>query len=104
MQRIGKLSAIPNGTSCSLNAGQRQLLAVMRADTLYIYENQCPHSGETLDPMGGSVASGGGLILACQRHGAEFLSDTGQCVAGPCLGDALRGVSYRIENDDILID
>ena len=104
MQCIGKLSTIPNGTSLSLDAGQRQLLVVMRAGKLYVYENQCPHSGETLDPMGGSVASGGGLILVCQRHGAEFLSDTGHCVAGPCLGEALRGVNYRIENDDILID
>ena len=104
MQCIGKLSTIPNGTSLSLDAGQRQLLVVMRAGKLYVYENQCPHSGETLDPMGGSVASGGGLILVCQRHGAEFLSDTGHCVAGPCLGEALRRVNYRIENDDILID
>jgi len=104
MQCIGKLSAIPNGTSRSLKAGQRPLIAVMRAGRLYIYENQCPHSGETLDPMGGSVASGGGLILACQRHGAEFLSDTGQCVAGPCLGEKLNSISYTIDNDDIFID
>ena len=104
MQRIGKLSAIPDGTSCSLRAGQRQLLAVKRAGRLYVYENQCPHARETLDPMGGSVASGGGLILTCQRHGAEFLSDTGACVGGPCLGEALVGVNHRIEGDHIVID
>ncbi|MEP0200620.1 MAG: Rieske 2Fe-2S domain-containing protein [Halioglobus sp.] len=104
MYRIGRLSAIPNGTSCSLMAGERQLVAVMRAGKLYVYENQCPHSGESLDPMGGSVASGGGLTLTCQRHGAEFLSDTGQCVAGPCLGESLNSVSYKIENGDILIE
>ena len=104
MNRIGRLSEIPNGASCSLQAGDRELLAVMRAGKLYVYENQCPHSGESLDPIGGSVTSGGGLTLVCQRHGAQFLSDTGQCVAGPCLGETLKSVSYKIVSDDILID
>ena len=104
MQCIGTLSDIPNGTSRSLQAGQRRLLAVVRAGKLFIYEHHCPHTGDTLDPMGGSVTSGGGLLLTCQRHGAEFLSDTGQCVAGPCLGDRLQQVNYTLKDNNILID
>ena len=54
--------------------------------------------------MGGSLATSGGLLIQCQRHAAEFITDTGECVSGPCQGEALNAISFTLSNDDIYLD
>jgi nitrite reductase/ring-hydroxylating ferredoxin subunit len=88
----------------SVNLGGRSLLLVRRGDERQLYENRCPHTGESLDPMGGSVLDDSGELLVCQRHGAQFLASSGECLSGPCLGEQLTPVPCTIVGDAVYLD
>ena len=104
MSLIGNLRDFPDNSTSSLNIDSREILVARQSGELFIYENNCPHTRETLDPMGGSVATNGGLLIQCQRHAAEFIAATGECVSGPCQGEALTAIAYTLSNDDIYLD
>ena len=95
---------LAENTSRSVTLDGRDLILAHSGGRLHLYENRCPHTNETLDPMGGSVSDASGALLRCQRHGAEFLAATGECVAGPCLAEALTAVSFTAVGDDIYLD
>ncbi|MBN7795772.1 Rieske (2Fe-2S) protein [Parahaliea mediterranea] len=104
MSRIGHIDDFEDDSSASIQVDYLSLLVVKKAGELFLYENRCPHADDTLDPMGGSVASADAMLVVCQRHGAEFLSHNGECVAGPCLGESLRPVPFTLANGDIYLD
>jgi nitrite reductase/ring-hydroxylating ferredoxin subunit len=104
MSLIGNIEDFADNSSSSIQADYLALLVVKRAGQLFLYENKCPHTQDTLDPMGGSVTSDDGLLIHCQRHAAEFITDTGECVAGPCQGESLSAVAFTLSNDDIYLD
>jgi nitrite reductase/ring-hydroxylating ferredoxin subunit len=104
MSRIGNIEDFAENSSSSIQVGYLALLVIKRAGQLFLYHNKCPHTQDTLDPMGGSVASDDGLLIHCQRHAAEFITDTGECVAGPCQGESLSAVAFTLSNGDIYLD
>lgn len=104
MSLIGNFEEFPDNSTRSISVDQRSLLIVKHAENIFIYANRCPHTGETLDPMGGSVANAGGLLLQCQRHAAEFVSTSGECVSGPCQGEQLEPVAFTLSGGDIYLD
>ncbi|WP_116366262.1 Rieske (2Fe-2S) protein [Parahaliea mediterranea] len=104
MSRIGHIDDFDDNSSASLQVDHLELLAVKKDGELFLYENRCPHANTELDPMGGSVATDRGMLLVCQHHGAEFLSHSGECVAGPCLGESLRAIPFTLSNGDIYLD
>lgn len=104
MSHIGNIADLEDNASASITADCGELLLVKRNGELFLYQNSCPHTRETLDPLGGSVAGAGALLITCQRHAAEFLSDTGECVAGPCQGEFLTAVPFTLSNGDIYLD
>ena len=104
MSLIGNIEDFPPNSSSSVEVEGRELLLVRRGEELFLYSNRCPHTQESLDPMGGSVTSEDGLLLHCQRHSAEFVTDTGECVAGPCQGEQLELVPFTLSRDDIYLD
>jgi nitrite reductase/ring-hydroxylating ferredoxin subunit len=67
-------------------------LAVRRGDTVFAYENRCPHQGTPLDWMPDQFLDRTGRHLICATHGALFTLERGLCIAGPCLGDHLKRV------------
>jgi nitrite reductase/ring-hydroxylating ferredoxin subunit len=95
---------VPTNSSRSVTLEGRDLILVNRGDELFLYENNCPHANETLDPMGGSLSEAEGELIRCQRHGAEFLAVTGECVSGPCLGEQLTAVAFTAVGTDIYLD
>lgn len=104
MSLIGNTDDWPDNQSMTVDSERGSLLLVKRAGEVFVYENRCPHTGDSLDPMGGSVASGGGLMLRCQRHAAEFISESGECVSGPCQGEQLSVVPFTLAGSDIYLD
>ena len=104
MSRIGNIEDFAENSSSSIQVDYLALLVIKRAGELFLYRNKCPHTQDTLDPMGGSVASDDGLLIHCQRHAAEFITDTGECVAGPCQGESLSAVAFTLSNGDIYLD
>ncbi|SHK01831.1 Ferredoxin subunit of nitrite reductase or a ring-hydroxylating dioxygenase [Marinobacter antarcticus] len=59
------------------------------------YLNQCPHMGIELNWMPGRFMDADNLFLQCSTHGALFKPGDGECIAGPCQGDALIALDIR---------
>jgi nitrite reductase/ring-hydroxylating ferredoxin subunit len=54
--------------------------------------------------MGGSIMEAQGELITCQRHGAQFLSSSGECVSGPCQGERLEPVAFTAVAGEIYLD
>lgn len=65
------------------------------------YLNQCPHMGVELNWKPGCFMDVDNLFLQCSTHGALFKPRDGECIAGPCQGDALTELDLR-ETEGIL--
>ncbi len=70
---------------------------------LRAYLNQCPHLGVELNWMPGRFMDADNLFIQCATHGALFKPDTGECVTGPCQGDALTELELRVEGGAVLV-
>ncbi|MDG1944948.1 MAG: Rieske 2Fe-2S domain-containing protein [Halioglobus sp.] len=104
MSLIGNIEDYPNNSAQGINTDYGAVVLVKRHGHLFLYQNECPHTRETLDPSGGSVATNGGLLIQCQRHAAEFIAETGECVSGPCQGEHLKTIAFTLSNGDIYLD
>ena len=104
MSLIGDIEDFADCTATGIVVGSLRLLVLRRGGDIFVYQNSCPHTRESLDPTGGSVASPDGLLLHCQRHAAVFVADTGECVGGPCQGERLTPVAFTLSNGDVYLD
>lgn len=59
---------------------------------------RCAHIGIELDWQPGEFFDESGLYLVCTTHGATYLPDSGQCIAGPCCGARLTQLNI-VEQD-----
>ena len=66
-------------------------------DFLRGFINKCPHLGLPLETFPDRFLNAAGDRLICSAHGAQF-DAAGDCLAGPCEGDALRAVRLEIEH------
>ncbi|MGL6159539.1 Rieske (2Fe-2S) protein [Microbulbifer sp.] len=73
-------------------AGIGNVFAVMKDGEVYAYRNHCPHQGINLDWQPDQFLDPEGALIQCASHGALFLIETGECIAGPCAGEALMPV------------
>ena len=93
------LADIPDGNAIEVEAlvnGEMESLMVYRhGDEARADFNVCPHAGRRLDYVPGKFLVRGGQII-CAAHGATFTADSGDCTAGPCRGDRLRGVAVTV--------
>lgn len=62
------------------------------------YLNRCPHMGVELNWVPGRFMDLDKLFLQCSTHGALFKPQDGECIAGPCQGDALTALDLRETN------
>ena len=63
---------------------------VRRGGEVRGYVDRCPHAGLPLAQKLDDYLTPAGDLIACSWHGALFDIDTGACVGGPCVGQALR--------------
>lgn len=68
-----------------------------------VYYNICPHQGRSLEFAAGKVLCGKRGEIICAAHGATFLPDSGECIAGPCQGSALRALETKLEGDRLWV-
>ncbi len=67
------------------------------------YLNICPHLGVELNWMPERFMDSDNLFIQCSTHGALFRPGDGECIAGPCQGDALTQLDLRERNGQIEI-
>ncbi|MGH8352816.1 MAG: Rieske (2Fe-2S) protein, partial [Pseudomonas sp.] len=79
------------------------LFAVRKAGQVYAFENRCPHRGIALEWQPDQFLDPSASLIQCATHGALFLIDSGECVAGPCAGQALSALSCREDESGIWV-
>lgn len=95
MHRLCAASDLPESTSRGFEVHGIPVLAVRRAGTVYVYRNHCPHRGVRLEWQPDRFLDSSASLIQCARHGALFLVEDGECVAGPCEGESLDALACR---------
>lgn len=80
--------------------GQR-LFAVRQGQQVYVYRNSCPHRGIPLEWMPDQFLDRSGRLIQCASHGALFLPESGECVAGPCSGASLTPIPCHLADGQL---
>jgi nitrite reductase/ring-hydroxylating ferredoxin subunit len=83
--------------------GRRISLILTRSgETIAAFRNKCPHAGYPLQRADGRILIQETRYIVCAAHGASYAFD-GQCVGGPCNGEALERVQVSVLDGDVLI-
>src|SRR5678816_4063259 len=90
----------------ALDDQQREatVFVVRQGEAIYVCANVCPHLGLPLEWMPDQFLDSDGHYIQCATHGALFRIRDGYCVSGPCPGELLRALPFRIEGKSIIID
>lgn len=99
------LDALADGafaeTEAVLDGDAESLILYRQGDAVRAWLNVCPHAGRRLDWAPGKFMQSREGWLVCAAHGASFELEGGQCVAGPCRGDALRPVPVEVRDGQV---
>lgn len=103
--RLSALNDIADGGFAEVEAmidGDAESLILYRlGDEVRAWLNVCPHAGRRLDWAPGQFLKSKDGYLVCAAHGASFELDRGDCIAGPCRGDALRAVQVQVRDGEV---
>jgi nitrite reductase/ring-hydroxylating ferredoxin subunit len=94
---------VPQNQSRGLEFDGLKLLAVRRDGQVFVYQNRCPHRGVALEWQADQFLDPSASLIQCATHGALFLIESGECVAGPCEGQSLRAIACHEDQDGIWI-
>lgn len=83
--------------------GQASVFAMRWNGLVHVYADRCPHHGTPMAWRRDAYLNAARDRIVCAAHGAQFDIATGLCVLGPCLGDQLRSVPWRVDDGDLVI-
>lgn len=89
MQSVCPSTQLPEAASRGFVVAGISLLLVRRDGHVHAYRNRCPHRGIPLEWQPDQFLDVSGSLIQCATHGALFLIESGECVAGPCAGEYL---------------
>jgi nitrite reductase/ring-hydroxylating ferredoxin subunit len=95
---------VAEGKSRGFESGGLQLLAVRRAGQVYVYQNRCPHRRVPLEWHPDQFLDTSASLIQCATHGALFLIESGECIAGPCEGKSLNAITCGEDAQGIWIN
>jgi nitrite reductase/ring-hydroxylating ferredoxin subunit len=72
-------------------------------DRVWGFVDSCPHTGQPLSLFGDRYFTREGDLLLCSGHGALFRPDTGECVAGPCVGRGLSRWPVIVRDGEVVV-
>ena len=87
----------------SVDGDAESLILYRDGNTVRAWFNICPHAGRRLDWAPGQFLKSKDGLLVCAAHGASFELGKGECVAGPCRGDALRAIGVEVRDGQVFI-
>ncbi|SEM58207.1 Ferredoxin subunit of nitrite reductase or a ring-hydroxylating dioxygenase [Pseudomonas sp. NFIX51] len=94
---------LPEASSRGFNLEGQPLFAVRRDRQVYVYTNRCPHRGVALEWQPDQFLDPSSSLIQCATHGALFLIENGECVAGPCAGQSLTAIPCREDSQGIWV-
>ncbi len=96
-----RLADIEDGQAKGFTLGEgpggREIFVVREDDQVFGYVNSCPHLGAPLNWDGDTFISADSGLIICATHGALFEIEDGDCVSGPCVGQALEVVPVALD-------
>lgn len=96
-------TALADASSRGFDIDGQKLFAVRRGGQVYVYLNRCPHRGVSLEWKPDQFLDPSNSLIQCATHGALFLIEDGECVAGPCAGQSLTAIPSREDAQGIWI-
>ncbi|MFK4754050.1 MULTISPECIES: Rieske (2Fe-2S) protein [Oceanospirillaceae] len=100
--KLGHLNDIDDGCARGFDPhqlGRDSLFVLRKGDRLLGYRNACPHRGYEGTSMAwrkDRFLNKAGTRIICGAHGAQFDTETGECLIGPCPGQSLEKVILRL--------
>ena len=104
MLRLCAPDELAEGQSRGFEIAEEKLFAVRKDGQLYAYRNRCPHRGIPLEWLPDQFLDHSASMIQCATHGALFLIESGECVAGPCAGQSLQILAVREDDQGIWVD
>lgn len=104
MLRLCAPDELAEGQSRGFEVVGEKLFAVRKDGQLYAYRNRCPHRGIPLEWLPDQFLDHSASLIQCATHGALFLIESGECVAGPCAGQSLQELAIREDDQGIWVD
>ncbi|WP_423785726.1 Rieske (2Fe-2S) protein [Halopseudomonas pelagia] len=98
------MEALPDPGSKGFVHQSQALFAVRQGQQVFVYENRCPHRGIPLEWVPDQFLDSSQRLIQCATHGALFLPESGECVAGPCAGAYLKARPCHISNGHLWLD
>ncbi|MAR57155.1 MAG: (2Fe-2S)-binding protein [Rickettsiales bacterium] len=78
----------------------REAIVVLAGDGKpRVYLNECKHIPIPLDAGTAELLDEDSGMLFCGTHGALYRLEDGYCVAGPCMGEALDPLPFRVDDE-----
>lgn len=94
---------VPTETEVLLDGSAESVLLVRHGAQVRAFLNVCPHAGRRLDWAPGKFLLSKQGHLVCAAHGATFELQDGQCLAGPCRGEALRALPVDVRDGQVVL-
>lgn len=96
--------ALAESRSLGFEVAGQKLLIVRKDAQVFAYRNSCPHRGVSLEWLPDQFLDSSASLIQCATHGALFLIDSGECVAGPCAGQSLDALGCKEDEQGIWVD
>ena len=105
MRRITSLSELRAKKALKFSYRQegipREGFIALFQEQVVAYENVCRHVPITLDYGDAQFFNPNGSHFVCQTHGATYEPLTGKCIAGPCMGAALKPLVVELRGEEV---
>jgi nitrite reductase/ring-hydroxylating ferredoxin subunit len=102
---LGRIADLPDGQARGFDPGRTgrdTLFVVRRGDALHGWLDRCPHEIVTPLPYRRhAYLDAAGARIVCSAHGAQFDVVSGECLAGPCLGEFLTPVPIGVSPGEL---
>jgi nitrite reductase/ring-hydroxylating ferredoxin subunit len=103
--KLAKINDVKKGQwyeySLQTNTGYISVMLRFKNGKYIAYENLCPHQGRRMDYAAGQFLITDSGNIVCPSHGAEFKPENGLCINGPCLGESLKTIQIKTNEEDI---
>jgi nitrite reductase/ring-hydroxylating ferredoxin subunit len=85
-------------------AGELECFVLNFAGEHHAWVNRCRHVPMSLDWVENQFFTEDGRFVQCATHGAYYLPETGECVAGPPCGRSLVRIPLRVDGDALVAE
>lgn len=99
-----RLDELADPGSRGFELAGRRLFLVRQGQQVFAYHNRCPHRGVPLEWVPDQFLDRSGRLIQCASHGALFLPESGECVAGPCSGAHLMPLACEVNAGQVWLN